>query len=160
MKRWESISFHVLTIIVSVSGFVFLYMKYFLETDDPFALVNHPLQPAMLKAHLLASPFLILVAGMIFSSHIVTKLGNRKTPPHRMSGLFSLVTFPLMVLSGYLLQVTTHQILSRYLLIVHLASGVTFTGAYLLHQTFNLAWLKRVYSFGREKHLATRSADA
>ena len=48
MSRWESWSFHILTALVSVTGIVFFAMKYMMTTADPFALINHPLQPAML----------------------------------------------------------------------------------------------------------------
>jgi len=63
MKRWEAWSFHILTLIVTVSGIVYFWMKYLLKTDDPFSVINHPGQPAMLKTHILAAPLFILRQG-------------------------------------------------------------------------------------------------
>ena len=132
MSRWESWSLHILTAVVSVTGIVFFVMKYMMATDDPFALINHPLQPAMLDIHILAAPFLILVLGIMYSSHISEKLvtGNKA---NRRSGIAMLLSLIPMILSGYLLQVSTSAFLSKLILVVHLVSGLAFAGTYAFH---------------------------
>ncbi len=133
MSRWESWSFHILTGLVSVTGIVFFIMKYMMATEDPFALINHPLQPAMLDIHILAAPFLILVLGIMYSSHITEKLGTRNKA-NRRSGIAMLLSFLPMILSGYLLQVSTSAFLSKLTLAVHVVSGLAFAGTYAFHQ--------------------------
>ena len=49
MKRWERWTFNSLTAAVAVTGFIYFWMKYFVESSDPFAVINHPWQTAMLN---------------------------------------------------------------------------------------------------------------
>ena len=86
MKRWERWAFNLFALAVAASGFAYFWMKYLVETDDPFAVVNHPWQAAMLHLHVLASPPFVLLFGVILNSHIMKKLRaprmpNRKTGP-------------------------------------------------------------------------------
>lgn len=132
MTAWERRSFNALVLLVTVSGLGYLWMKYFMQSPDPFSVINHPLQPLMLQLHILASPMLILVMGIIFQSHIARKVrgGHR---PNRRSGLTALVTFAVMTLSGYLLQVASHPVFWRAALVVHLSSGAIFAASYVIH---------------------------
>ena len=132
MRPWERWSFGVLSLVVAVTGFAYFAMKYLMVSDDPFAVVNHPWQSAMLSLHLLASPPLILVFGIILNSHIMRKL-RVPTTANRRSGMTSLVTFGTMTATGYLLQVVTHETGLQALVILHVASGVVFSAAYLAH---------------------------
>ena|SRR5687767_12137871 len=132
MKRWERISFNVAALVVAATGFAYFWMKYFLQSDDPFAVVNHPWQPVMLSLHVLASPPFILVLGLILNSHIMKKLRAPRMP-NRASGLLSLGTFAAMVSSGYLLQVVMNEQWLPALVAVHVASGTVFAGAYAIH---------------------------
>ncbi len=47
MSRWEALAFNTLHGLLAATGFAYFYMKYALETDDPFAVVNHARQPAI-----------------------------------------------------------------------------------------------------------------
>ena len=142
MSRWEAWTFHMLALVVSASGAAYFWMKYLVKNDDPFSVVNHPWQQAMLKAHILAAPLLMLSLGMMVNSHILKKLKNKNSRSNRTSGILCLASFAPMAASGYLLQVVTSSTLTRALLIVHLATGAIFVGAYLAHQVMNL-WLQR-----------------
>lgn len=132
MKRWERWSFNTLTLLVAVTGFLYLWMKYFLEVDDPFALVNHPWQTTMLALHVLASPIFLLIFGIVFNSHIMKKL-RASNLPNRKTGLISLGTFAVMVLSGYLLQTSSDERWLQALVVVHVASGALFSLTYGTH---------------------------
>jgi hypothetical protein len=142
VKRWERWTFNVASLVVVATGFAYFGMKYLMESSDPFAVVNHPWQASMLVLHLLASPPLILIFGIILNSHIMKKLRATKTP-NRTSGLLSLGTFAAMVCSGYLLQVTMDERWLEGLVVVHLASGVVFTGAYGLHLVVSAGLMRR-----------------
>jgi hypothetical protein len=137
VKPWERWAFGLLSLLVAVTGFAYFGMKYLMESGDPFALVNHPWQSAMLSLHVLASPPLILVFGIILNSHIMRKLRATKIP-NRKSGLASLLTFGTMVASGYLLQVVPDETALKALVTVHVASGVVFSVAYAAHLVISI----------------------
>jgi hypothetical protein len=132
MKSWERWTFNVLTLIVSVTGFAYVWMKYFVVNDDPFAVVNHAWQPAVQALHVVASPGLLLVFGLILNSHIMKKIGARNVP-NRTSGLVSLGTFFAMTMSGYLLQVVTNEGALKALVWLHVGSGTLFSLVYGTH---------------------------
>src|SRR5688572_3581016 len=133
MRRWQAWLSHLTTILVGVSGIAYLWMKYFMSTEDPFSLVNHPLQPHALKLHLLIAPLLVFAFGLIFESHIANRL-RLGTALNRRSGIISVFTFALMTGSGYLLQISSAASLSQTALVLHLASSGLFVLSYLMHQ--------------------------
>jgi hypothetical protein len=141
MRPWEKYSFAALTAILAVTGVVYFWMKFMMATDDPFAVVNHPLQPLMLQLHLLAAPAFLLIFGIIFNSHVGRKIG--KKIPNRKSGLLSLVTLAVMTVSGYLLQVVTAENVRQITLVAHIASGLVFSGAYLTHLAISVRMVAR-----------------
>jgi hypothetical protein len=132
VRPWERRAFNIAAFLVAASGFAYFWMKYFVQSDDPFAVVNHPWQGAMLTLHLLASPPLILLFGIILNSHIMRKLRAPRAA-NRTSGLLSFGTFATMVVTGYLLQVTMDERWLQALVAVHVASGALFSGAYAIH---------------------------
>jgi uncharacterized membrane protein YidH (DUF202 family) len=133
MKTWETWLSHISTIVVTVSGLAYLSMKYLMETDDPFAVVNHPWQSAMLSLHVLAAPVLVFVIGLIANSHIQKKLRSG-VPTNRLTGISSMISLPLMIVSGYALQVVTATLLMQVMLGLHLVSSSVFAVTYVIHQ--------------------------
>lgn len=132
MKWWEQWTFNVFHGVVAVTGVVYLYMKYLLTPVDPFAVINHPWQPAMLSLHVIAAPFFIAFFGMLFRSHTLRKLlspnaGNRR------SGWASLLSFSTMALSGYLLQVASSPAWLAALVWVHVSTSLIFVTGYTVH---------------------------
>ncbi len=114
-------------------------MRYLLEADDPFSVINHPWQPAMLGVHLLTAPAVILLFGIVFQSHIARKLDSPDRT-NRRSGWTSLLTFGVMASSGYLLQVVTSPLTVQLVWGLHLASSGAFVVGYTVHLVlgFNL----------------------
>lgn len=141
MSRWESWLLHVLTFVVGASGLVYFWMKYLLPTGDPFSVINHPLQPLTLDIHILAAPVYMFVLGVIFQSHVGKKLRS-KTIANRRSGFVILFAFPLMVVSGYLLQLAANPAFQKVVLVTHLASSTVFLATYVGHQVFSLLLLR------------------
>lgn len=142
MKRWERWSFNAAALAVAATGFAYLWMKYFIQNDDPFAVLNHPWEAAMLNLHLLASPPFILIFGIILNSHILRKLGAARIP-NRKTGLASLATFAAMIVSGYLLQVAVSEGWTQALVILHVASGAVFSLAYVAHLVISVQLTRR-----------------
>jgi hypothetical protein len=136
MSVWEKLSCNLLTLVVAASGTAYFVMKDVMESGDPFSLVNHPWQPAMLAIHILASPLLILMFGVILHSHVARKIYNgdgNGNGRNRRSGALALMSFGLMIGSGYALQVTTGATPHRIALLTHLASSAIFVASYLAH---------------------------
>lgn len=147
MSRWERWTFNVLALAVAATGFAYLWMKYILEQNDPFAVVNHPWQPAMLNLHVVASPAFILIFGIVLNSHVMKKLRATRLP-NRRSGYTSLTTFAIMVLSGYLLQITSDERWLQALVIAHVASGTLFSVAYGTHLVISARLTRTRRDFG------------
>ena len=153
MKRWERWSFNLAALVVAVSGFAYFWMKYFVENPDPFAVVNHPWEAAMLHLHVLASPPFILVFGIILNSHVLKKLGAPRLP-NRKSGLASFGLFAVMVCSGYLLQVAADDSWLQALVILHVGSGALFSMTYTAHLITSARLARRRPSASRIQQVA------
>jgi hypothetical protein len=137
MKRWEVWLFHSSTVVVAMSGIAYFWMKYLMETDDPFSVVNHPWQTTMLSLHLIAAPVLVFVTGLLVQSHIRRKLASGGRP-NRGSGLASILVLPVMIASGYMLQIVSDTLLAQIALYLHIGSSTIFVGTYLVHQIVTL----------------------
>jgi hypothetical protein len=139
MKPWESWLSHLSTLAVSISGLAYLWMKYFVENTDPFSVLNHPWQGTMLSLHVVSAPLFVFVTGIIVHSHVGKKLRSGR-PSNRKTGIASMVSLPLMIASGYLLQVAATTGLLNAVLVIHLASSGVFLVTYVAHQliTFRL----------------------
>lgn len=149
MKRWERRTFNVLAVIVSVTGFLYFWMKYALQSPDPFAVVNHPWQAAMLNLHVVASPAFVLIFGIVLNSHVMKKL-RASNLPNRRSGYTSLVTFAAMLLSGYLLQIAADAAVLQMLVSIHVATGAVFSVVYAAHLLISVRLARRQPSPARE----------
>ena len=152
MKTWEKYSFNTAAALLVVTGIAYFWMKYMMTTNDPFSVVNHPWEPAMLQLHVLAAPAFLVLFGIIFNSHIGRKIG--KPIPNRRSGLLSLATFVLMTVSGYALQVVTDDTIKQGWLVTHLASGAVFVAAYVTHLAISMRMWARDRCPGRQQAAA------
>ncbi|MBI1873004.1 MAG: FAD:protein FMN transferase [Acidobacteria bacterium] len=145
MTRGQRWALHVTSLVLTLTGVVYFVMKDLMTSDDPLALVNHPLQPLMLHLHVLAAPAAVLTFGIVYESHIAPKIrsGYRF---NRRTGLVALATFILMTASGYLLQVVTQPALMTAARIGHLVSAAIFSASYLAHLVIGLGREHRRWS--------------
>ena len=137
MSRWEALAFNTLHGLLGATGYAYLYMKYALETDDPFAVVNHAWQPAALAAHIVLAPLGMLIFGVMLRSHVLKQL-TMEIRSARRSGWTALLSFAAMAASGYLLQVVADPSWLRALVVIHVATSTTFILGYSVHLL--LAW--------------------
>jgi hypothetical protein len=142
MTPWYKWAFALVTLAVTISGGAFFVMKYCLEPADPFAVVNHPLQPLMLHVHVLSSPALLLMFGALLQGHVAGRL-RQAEPANRRSGMIAAGSFAVMAVSGYLLQVVVSTSLSRGLVVAHVASGAIFAVSYGAHLVVSLVLARR-----------------
>jgi hypothetical protein len=142
VKRWERWTFNLTAAAVTVTGVAYFWMKNFVTSPDPFAVVNHPWEATMLHLHVLTSPAFVLIFGIILNSHIIRKLGASKMP-NRRSGLSSLLLFATMLGSGYLLQVGTDPAWLRALVAIHIGAGAAFSITYVIHLVISARLVRR-----------------
>ena len=133
MSRWEQWTVHLATLLVGGTGLVYAWMRYLMTPSDPYAVVNHPLQPWFLKAHIIVSPFLLPALGMILVGHVWKHYTGRITWGRR-SGILSILVFLPMVVTGYLIQSVTGQGWLEALAIAHIVAGFLFLLGLGAHQ--------------------------
>ena len=128
--RWLLI---VSSLVTGVTGLVYFWMKHFLVPTDPFAVVGHPLEPWMLKAHIVAAPVLVFALGLITVDHI-WKHYRCLVPAGRRSGIVAMWMIVPMVVTGYLIQVVTSVGWLAALAWTHLGVGIVYLVGLLAHQ--------------------------
>jgi thiamine biosynthesis lipoprotein len=137
VNRLEAWLLHISTVALTLTGLAYAWMRYMMKPQDPFSVVNHPLEPQMLSLHILAAPVLVVGLGLILHGHVLFKIASGSRTA-RKSGLVLIPTFVVMVLSGYLLQVITSEF-RKTLVAVHLGSGSIWFLFYLGHQIASFA---------------------
>lgn len=104
-QRWLLL---VSSAVMGATGLTYWWMKNMMEPATEWAAINHPLQPWVLKAHILVAPVLVFAVGFIASDHILKNAG-RPGRAGRRAGHTPLWLFIPMALSGYLIQTVTHD---------------------------------------------------
>lgn len=118
---------------VAVSGGVYGWMKYVMRSDDPYAVVHHPLQPFFLKAHVLTAPVLVFAVGAVYTRHVVRQWRTGR-PGGRASGVGTAAVLAPMIVSGYAIQTLTSESWLVRVAMVHLAASALYLGSFLAHQ--------------------------
>ena len=137
MRRGELVLLSMATLVAGGTGVVLYIMKEWLEPTDPFSVINHPWQPFMLKAHLMAVPFLIFAVGLIFSTHAAHRFRSGSTGGRR-SGVGLLLLFIPLVVSGVAVQILVDESWRNSAVWIHLLAGAAFLGFFVLHRV--VAW--------------------
>jgi len=133
MTRFERGLINSSTIVSGLSGTAYGVMKYFMSTDDPFAVVNHPFEPWALTIHILSSPAMLFAVALIAAEHIFPQVGRPGGRPCRGSGMILTACLVPMVATGYLIQVSTHETLRQASVVIHIATGMTYLAAFGVH---------------------------
>jgi hypothetical protein len=134
MTRFEKWSVWVTSALTALTGTGYFWCKYLLHTDDPFAVVNGPLEPWFLKAHVLVSPLLVFAVGAITLKHVWRHFRTGIRGGRRSGIITALVAGP-MIASGYLIQVITGAGWLQAMAITHIAASFVYVFGLLLHQT-------------------------
>jgi hypothetical protein len=129
-ERWSIL---ITAALVTVTGLVYAWMKYLFAPVEPWSVINHPLQPLVLKLHILTAPLLVFALGLIAVRHVWTHIRERVRTGRR-SGWSLALTATAMIVTGYLIQAVTHERWLFWLAMAHLATGTGFAGTVLLHQ--------------------------
>jgi hypothetical protein len=132
VKRWAVVLNHLAWAFAGLSGIAYGVMKYFLAGSDPDSRAGHPWQQPMLKAHILAAPFLVFTLGLVFSGHALARLKGGMDPG-RTSGSGLLGLAGPMILTGALIQALTGDVARQWTGWIHAALGVLCILAYGAH---------------------------
>lgn len=132
MTRFQVWWLHATVLLTAITGIVFAVMKYLMKSSDEFSVVNHPLQPHMLAAHVVLAPLLVFALGWTFSNHIWPKYRFGE-PRSRKSGIASFVMFVPMTLSAYLLQISTNESIRQAMAAAHWITSGLFVVGYVVH---------------------------
>ena len=133
MNRFERWAVWSTSVATFVTGVIYLWMKYLLASPDPYAVVNHPWQPLVLKLHILVAPLLVFSIGLVAMRHVWRHLQSG-TGDGRRTGLITLVALGPMILTGYLIQAITHESLLKAMAFSHIGLGLVYGLGLLLHQ--------------------------
>jgi len=132
VKRWEAWWNHAALVAVSLSGVAYGVFKYFVPNSDPDSRVGHPLQPVMLKAHVLFAPLAVFGLGLLLRRHALARVRRGETDGRRTGVLMLWLLAPL-VLSGYLIQVFVESGAARAVGWSHAGLGTIFLLGYAVH---------------------------
>ncbi len=133
MSRFEAWMLHLSNLLVGGTGLVYTWMVFLAEPADPYAVVNHPLQPQVQHLHILFAPLLVFTAGLIWRRHVWSQW-KRGTEDRRRSGLSMIFLLVPMVVSGSLIQTATGDEWRRIWVWIHLATSGLWLLGYLVHQ--------------------------
>jgi hypothetical protein len=139
VSRGEARFLHVANALVGVTGLVWAWMLWLVEPEDPYALVNHPLQPAVQHLHVIAAPIFVFAAGLVWRGHVWAGITSPESS-RRASGLSLAGTLLPMVATGYLMQVAVDPAWRKVWVAGHVATSGLWIAAYLVHQA-RTAWL-------------------
>lgn len=132
MTRTQLVWLHVSVALTAITGVVFAVMKYLMTGADEFSVVNHPMQPYMLAAHVVIAPAVLFILGWTFSNHMLPKYrfgdgSNKKT------GIAQMALIVPMALSAYLLQISTNEALREAMAMAHWITSGIFVVGYVVH---------------------------
>ncbi len=132
MSAFEKWLIWLTSAVTTVTGAAYLWMKYFMEPAQQWSVISHPLQPWMLKAHILAAPVLVFVLGAVVLNHVPQHL-RAEGRPRLVSGIAVMAATAVMILTGYLVQVITHDGWLRAAALFHIGSSFLYIAAVVVH---------------------------
>lgn len=132
MTTPEKYLFITANLLVGGSGLVYGWFRYFVTSDDPYAVVNHPVQPLWQHLHIWLAPVLVLAFGHFFYQHALLywKAGVKEG---RRSGLLMLGLALPMIFSGYLLQTAVDESWRQAWIIIHVATSLLWLAGVAVH---------------------------
>ncbi len=133
MNEFEKWSIWVASALTGITGIAYFCTKYLMENPDTFSVINHPLEPWFLKAHILISPLLLIALGLILVRH-VWKHYRLAVVLGRRSGLTLAFVFLPMAVSGYFIQSVTHPGTLKAFALSHIGLSGLYLGGLAVHQ--------------------------
>jgi hypothetical protein len=124
------------------TGLAYGFFHYFCQTEDPYSVVNHPLEPLARTLHIVTTPLLTLMLGLFWIKHAWPYLQRNKQEGKR-SGLILCLTALPMIFSGYLLQVSVSPGWKTCWVWVHNSTSLVWLAGLLAHLYSHMQHRKR-----------------
>lgn len=132
MKRWEARTNHVSWALTAATGLVFGVFKYFVTNPDANSRAPHPWASPFLAAHLLAAPAAVFALGLVFRRHALARLASGQKEGRSTGRLLAWLAIPV-AMSGYVVQVVTHEPSRRWIGYGHAVAGLLFAVGFFAH---------------------------
>lgn len=123
---------YIITLVMMISGLVWLYFDYFVEIETEFGLSHHPSQKWFLKIHGIGSAVFLFIFGMTYVIHIQKTLKN---PERRKTGWMNLIFWTLMIMSGYSLLYLASDDVREYMSLFHWILGILSVVVLFMHSS-------------------------
>ena len=123
----------IANVLVGGTGLVYAAMKYLMDPRDEWAVVNHPWQPHVQHIHVVVTPFLIFLVGLLWKDHVSEKLRNNGSRG-RATGLSLAFQLLPMVLSGYLVQISVSESWRTVWIWIHIITGALWCLSVVAHR--------------------------
>ena len=124
---------YLISVIVTISGFVWLYFDFFVRVETEYSLQVHPMQNIFLIMHGTSSLFLLILLGSVLPMHV---LKAWKIKNNRLSGGFFLLLFTILILTGIGLFYSAVEDNRRILSVLHWVIGILFPIFFVIHIYF------------------------
>ena len=124
---------YLISVIVIISGFLWLYFDFFVRVETEFSLQVHPMQNIFLILHGTSSLIFLILLGSVLPIHVFKAW---KTKNNRLSGGFFLLLFGILILTGIGLYYSGVEDNRRLLSILHWVIGILFPVFFIIHIYF------------------------
>lgn len=133
MTVWIYRWMHLANLAVGITGLVYAWMRYLVQPDpETFSVVNHPWQPHVQHAHVLAAPFLVFAVGAFWWGHGLAYRARGVREGRRSGTALLGLAFP-MIVSGYALQVSVSGVWRSVWIVLHVATSLAWLAAFAGH---------------------------
>lgn len=124
---------YLISVIVIISGFLWLYFDFFVRIETEFSLQVHPMQNIFLILHGSSSIIFLIILGSVLPMHVYKAW---KTKNNRLSGGFFLLLFTILILTGIGLFYSGVEYNRRLLSVLHWVIGILFPIFFVIHIYF------------------------
>jgi hypothetical protein len=133
MSRVSAWFVHLSVALAGLTGVWYGWMRYLLEPQDEWSIVNHPFEPQLKSLHILLVPLLVFACGLLWRGHIWARIRSGFQARRQTGLLLALLLLP-MVVSGYALQVAVEEYWRQAWVWTHGISSCLWVLLYLVHQ--------------------------
>ena len=124
---------YLISFIVTISGFVWLYFDFFVRVETEYSLQVHPMQNIFLILHGSSSIIFLIILGSVLPIHVYKAW---KIKNNRLSGGFFLLLFTILILTGIGLFYSAVEDNRRILSVLHWVIGILFPIFFVIHIYF------------------------
>ena len=124
---------YLISVIVTISGFVWLYFDFFVRVETEYSLQVHPMQNIFLIMHGTSSLIFLILLGSVLPIHVYKAW---KIKNNRLSGGFFLLLFTILILTGIGLFYSAVEDNRRILSVLHWVIGILFPIFFVIHIYF------------------------